>query len=134
MCSGTCCLIVDNMCKVVEDPAAVLPIMPRLEPLVKAATEKISDPEARGMAERAYTTLTKAGKGAESTMVKPEKAKELLKGLLGDKAVEGEELTHVSSLAATAASMGSFDAGLWKEKVGIIAPFSDNVTLAVAWQ
>jgi len=36
----TCCQIVDNMCKLVEDPAEVLPLMPRLEPLVKAATEK----------------------------------------------------------------------------------------------
>merc|ERR1719498_605465 len=123
----TCCLIVDNMCKVVEDPAEVLPIMPRLEPLVKSATEKISDPEARGMAERAYTTLTKAGKGAESTVVKPETAKELLKGLLGDKTVEDDDLAHVSSLAATAASMRSFDAGLWKERVGIVAPFSDMI-------
>merc|ERR1719310_1809864 len=62
----TCCLIVDNMCKVVADPTELLPLMPRLEPLVKAATEKISEPEARGMAERAYATLQKAaGKGAE---------------------------------------------------------------------
>merc|ERR1719310_2684954 len=49
----TCCVIVDNMCKVVEDPAAVVPVMPTLEPLVKSATEKISDPEARGVAEEA---------------------------------------------------------------------------------
>ena len=27
----------------------MLPLMPKLEPLVKSATEKISDPEARGM-------------------------------------------------------------------------------------
>merc|ERR1719409_1387110 len=47
----TCCLIVDNMCKVVDDPAAVLPIMPKLEPLVTAAIAKISDPEARSVAE-----------------------------------------------------------------------------------
>merc|ERR1719271_929442 len=44
----TCCQIVDNMCKVVEDPAAVVPVMPRLEPLVASAAEKIADPEARG--------------------------------------------------------------------------------------
>merc|ERR1719271_841235 len=62
----TCCQIVDNMCKVVEDPAAVLPILPKLEPLVKAATEKISDPEARGMAERALKTLQKSAQGAET--------------------------------------------------------------------
>merc|ERR1719201_915093 len=60
----TCCLIVDNMCKVVEDPAALLPLMPRLEPLVKATVEKISDPEARGVAEKAYKTLEKAAAGA----------------------------------------------------------------------
>jgi len=62
----TCYQIVDNMGKLVEDPAEVLPVLPRLEPMVKTATEKISDPEAHGMAECAYTTLQKAaGKGAE---------------------------------------------------------------------
>merc|ERR1719159_888776 len=65
----TCCLIVDNMCKVVEDPAALLPLMPRLEPLVTSAVEKISDPEARAVAERAYKTLMKASQGATSTVV-----------------------------------------------------------------
>merc|ERR1719183_211039 len=29
----TCCQIVDNMCKVVEDPASLIPVMPILEPL-----------------------------------------------------------------------------------------------------
>merc|ERR1719390_595366 len=62
----TCCLIVDNMCKVVEDPAAVLPVMSLLEPLVKRAVEAISDPEARAVAERAYKTLKKSAEGAES--------------------------------------------------------------------
>merc|ERR1719247_1141854 len=60
----TCCQIVDNMCKVVEDPAEVLPLMPRLEPLVTAATEKIADPEARGVAEKALKTLKAAAEGA----------------------------------------------------------------------
>ena len=45
----TCCPIVDNMCKALEDPAAVLPIMPRLEPLVKLTVNKMSNPEARVM-------------------------------------------------------------------------------------
>merc|ERR1719311_1790331 len=65
----TCCLIVDNMCKVVEDPAAVVPVMPKLGPLVKAAVEKISDPEARSVAERAYATMNKAAEGAELKQV-----------------------------------------------------------------
>ena len=66
----TCCQIVDNMCKLVEDPAEVLPLMPRLEPLVKNAKERISDPEARVMSERAYNTLMKAaGQGAADVVV-----------------------------------------------------------------
>ena len=41
--------------------------MPKLEPLVKNATQKISDPEASGVAEKAYKTLQKAaGEGAQS--------------------------------------------------------------------
>ena len=51
--------------------------MPKLEPLVKNATQKISDPEARGVAEKAYKTLQKAaGEGAQSLQqVTPEAAK-----------------------------------------------------------
>ena len=49
----TCCLIVGSMCKVVENPAAVIPIMFKLDPSVKVACEKLSIPEPRNMAERA---------------------------------------------------------------------------------
>merc|ERR1719421_1435459 len=65
----TCCLIVDNMCKVVEDPAEVLPVMPKLEPLVKGTCEKMSDPEARSVAEKALRALTKAATGASDKLV-----------------------------------------------------------------
>merc|ERR1719198_2893401 len=60
----TCCQIVDNMCKVDEDPGEVQPLMSKSEPLVKGTCEKMSDPEARTVAERAYNTLTKAAEGA----------------------------------------------------------------------
>merc|ERR1719330_1306059 len=82
----TCCQIVDNMCKVVEDPAAVLPIMPKLEPLVKAAVEKIADPEARSVAEKALKTLQKSAEGAEVKTVKPAEAEAVLTAALGDNA------------------------------------------------
>merc|ERR1712159_184768 len=81
----TCCLIVDNMCKVVEDPAAVLPVMPILEPLVRSAVEMIADPGARSVAERAYKTLKKSAEGAESKVVTAAEAAVAIKGVLGDK-------------------------------------------------
>mmetsp|Transcript_5911 Transcript_5911/g.13184 ORF Transcript_5911/g.13184 Transcript_5911/m.13184 type:complete len:1046 (+) Transcript_5911:91-3228(+) len=124
----TCCQIVDNMCKVVEDPAEVLPIMPRLEPLVKAAVDKISDPEARGMAERAQRTLQKAaGDGAEALKkVQPADALAMLEEALGKKG-DGEVYdavaAHVSALAATATNMRVFDSDAWKKSVGAVAPF-----------
>merc|ERR1719454_1114121 len=78
----TCCLIVDNMCKVVEDSAAVLPVMHLLEPLVKKATEAIADPEARSVAERAYKTLHKSAEGSESKLVTKRDTAEVLQGVL----------------------------------------------------
>merc|ERR1712113_1160507 len=127
----TCCQIVDNMCKVVEDPAAVLPVLPKLEPLVKAATEKISDPEARGMAERALKTLQKSAQGAETKDIKPSDAIEVFKEALGDQLADDEVskavLVHVGALAATATNMRSFDSEAWKSGVGIVAPFSTVV-------
>merc|ERR1719450_2654 len=77
-----CCLIVDNMCKVVEDPAAVVPVMHIIEPLVKKSTEAIADPEARSVAERAYKTLNKSAEGAESKLVTKSDAAKVLKGVL----------------------------------------------------
>jgi elongation factor 3 len=122
----TCCLIVDNMCKVVEDPAEVLPVMPRLEPLVKAATEKISDPESRGVAERALKTLQKSAEGAEPRDVPHEKALQIVKNALGDK--EGDEAiaSHVAGCAATATNMREFDAAAWASFADI-SPFSDVI-------
>jgi elongation factor 3 len=111
------------MCKLVEDPAEVLPLMPRLEPLVKAATEKISDPEARGMAERAYNTLQKAGgKGAEE--VKTVEAADVAKTLLSTLGADANEVVtaHVAGLAAAATNLRIFDAGVWRDDVGY-APF-----------
>eukprot|EP00933_Yihiella_yeosuensis_P032012 TRINITY_DN255_c0_g1_i2.p1 TRINITY_DN255_c0_g1~~TRINITY_DN255_c0_g1_i2.p1 ORF type:complete len:1042 (+),score=355.23 TRINITY_DN255_c0_g1_i2:83-3208(+) len=126
----TCCLIVDNMCKVVEDPAAVVPIMPRLEPLVKGCVEKISDPEARGMAEKALKTLQKAGEGADVKTVTPTEALATLKEALGAKASGADfdaASAHVSGLAACATNMRSFDSGDWKKYIGAISPFGDVI-------
>merc|ERR1719158_1164130 len=82
----TCCLIVDNMCKVVDDPAEVAPVMPRLEPLVKSAVEMISEPEAQVVAEKAYKTLAKAaGQASETAKVEPADAMKVLHRELGDK-------------------------------------------------
>merc|ERR1719506_2021441 len=124
----TCCQIVDNMCKVVEDPAEVWPLMAKMEPLVKATMEKMSDPEARSVAERAYKTLTKASEGnSEKITVKTEDAAKVLKECLGDKAADEEKLSYVAELAAAATNMRNFDTDQWKKEIGAEDPFAGVV-------
>ena len=52
------CIIIDNMCKLVEHPKEILPLVSKIQPLsrIKCA-ENISDPEARSIAEKALNTL-----------------------------------------------------------------------------
>ena len=49
--------IVANMCEIVEDPTAMFPTMSKSEPFVEAACEKMSNPEARNMAEKAFASM-----------------------------------------------------------------------------
>merc|ERR1719482_1695134 len=113
------------MCKVVEDPAEVLPVMPRLEPLVASSAEKIADPEARSVAERALGTLRKAaGKGEETRKkVQQSEALALLKASLSDASGEEDLAIHVAALAAMAANMKNFDATAWKDGVAFVPSF-----------
>jgi elongation factor 3 len=106
--------------------------MPWLEPLVQAATEKISDPEARSVAEKAYKTLQKAaGEGADSIQNKVEQADvaKMLKEAVGesDDAAFDDNCAYVAALAVMAANMKRFDAALWEKDVGFIEPFSKVV-------
>ncbi|KAL9139447.1 elongation factor 3 [Amphidinium carterae] len=123
--------IVDNMCKVVEDPAAVVPVLPRLEPLVKSATEKIADPEARSVAEKAMKTLLKAAEGAETKPVSVDEAITLLKEMFGDKIGSSDAdqavLKHVASRAAMATNMRSFDVAAWSKDVACGEPYTSGI-------
>jgi len=120
----TCCLIVDNMCKVVEDPAAVLPVMALLEPLVKRAVEQISDPEARSVAEKAYKTLSKSGEGAQSKVVTAATAEAAFKAVLGDTATKDPlALAYACNLAMMASNMRCFAPEAWASGVATQEPF-----------
>jgi len=65
------CVIIDNMCKLVEHPKEVLPLVSKIQPLVESCAENISDPEARSIAQKALNTL-KNSYGETTTIVKKE--------------------------------------------------------------
>ncbi|PYH92215.1 ATPase component of ABC transporter [Aspergillus ellipticus CBS 707.79] len=54
-------VIVDNMCKLVEDPQIVAPFLPKLMPRIEKNFETLADPEARGKTKQALETLCRVG-------------------------------------------------------------------------
>lgn len=54
-------VIVDNMCKLVDDPNIVNPFLPKMWPALQKNYENIADPEARGKTKVALDTLARVG-------------------------------------------------------------------------
>ncbi|KKK26660.1 hypothetical protein P175DRAFT_0486588 [Aspergillus ochraceoroseus IBT 24754] len=54
-------VIVDNMCKLVEDPQIVAPFLPKLMPRLEKNFDTLADPEAREKTKQALDTLLRVG-------------------------------------------------------------------------
>merc|ERR1719412_409866 len=78
------CVIIDNMVKLVPDPREVLPFLEKLLPLLSKAKDEISDPEARGVAERAFNTLQRAQETTEARTADPAAVKSQVTDPVGE--------------------------------------------------
>jgi len=54
-----CCVIVDNMCKLIDDARDGTPLLAEVKHLVEKAADAMSDPDAREMAEKAKASIEK---------------------------------------------------------------------------
>jgi elongation factor 3 len=54
-----CCVIIDNMCKLIDDPREGTPLLAEVRQLTLKAAEAISDPDAREVAEKANHSMDK---------------------------------------------------------------------------
>lgn len=71
------CLVIDNMSKLVNNPADAAVFLPRLLPGLDAVRKEVSNPECREVADRAHATLLRVGaKGKVSTLSEDDKAAE----------------------------------------------------------
>jgi len=52
-----CCLVCENMCKLVDDPADICVFLPQLAPCVERAMNEVADPECRAVAARVHAVL-----------------------------------------------------------------------------
>ncbi|KAF2401720.1 ARM repeat-containing protein [Trichodelitschia bisporula] len=103
-------VIVDNMCKLVEDPQIVAAFLPRLMPALSKNYETIADPEAREKTRQGLETLTRVGAVKDGKIPEVSKAGdiatvlEVLKSILSSKknatAAKFEPiLSYVSAIA-----------------------------------
>ena len=75
------CIIIDNMCKLIEHPKEILPFYKQLRDKLEICNETISDPEARNVSSRSLNTLKGACEGNEN-IVFQKTAKEFEEKLL----------------------------------------------------
>jgi len=62
-CKRRCCVIVDNMCKLIDDLREGTPLLAEVQHLINKAADSMSDPDSREMAERAQKEINKLVKG-----------------------------------------------------------------------
>merc|ERR1719221_2597932 len=110
------CVIIDNMVKLVPDPREVLPFLDLLLPALQKASDEISDPEARGVAERALSTLSRAKETTEARSADPEAITAAIKDPVGENC-RYDDITDITSYL-TGVSCGlttyrNFDKAVW---------------------
>lgn len=105
-------VIIDNMCKLVEDPQVVAPFLGKLLPGLKNNFSTIADPEAREVTLRGLKTLRRVGNVGENDELPEishagdvETTFALLKDLLKDEKVAPRFDIYVKYIAAMAADL-----------------------------
>ncbi|KAI8145720.1 armadillo-type protein [Fennellomyces sp. T-0311] len=70
-------LIIDNMCKLVDDPEVAAPFLPLLLPALEKIQDVVADPECRGVVQKALATLARVGGNGVEILTKDAKAEKV---------------------------------------------------------
>ena len=118
-------VIVDNMCKLVEDPNIVAAFLPRLMPALTKNNETIADPEAREKTKQGLDTLSRVGGVVDGKIPESSKAGEVttvlghLKKLFSDKHPAAKNpkfepvLYYIAAIAAQLVDEKDSDTSSW---------------------
>ncbi|KAF9130786.1 translational elongation factor EF-1 alpha [Mortierella sp. GBA39] len=123
-------VIIDNMCKLVENPAHAHQFLPKLLPGLNRMIEIGASPELRSVAERARATLVRVGggeKGHEDALVniayevKPAEVFEQIKKSLGEKFKIDDfiktSLNYSAGLCSELVTARDFEANAWHASI-----------------
>jgi len=121
-------VIVDNMCKLVDDPNIVAPFLPKMMPALEKNYDNLADPEAREKTKQALDTLTRVGNVKDGVIPEVRNYGDIavvqghLKSILLPKhaaAVEkfGPVVEYISAIAGQLVSEKETEAPTWAEAV-----------------
>lgn len=115
-------VIIDNMSKLVDDPIDAEPFLPTLMPALEFAADSVSDPEARGICERAAFQLNKLRDLCNEAKLR---TKNIDKGLVlaalknHVKTPDSDaELNHIAALCVSLMHLKKYSAVDWQQEVG----------------
>ncbi|KAK4161563.1 putative fungal-specific cytosolic translation elongation factor 3 [Cladorrhinum sp. PSN259] len=121
-------VIVDNMCKLVDDPSIVAPFLPKMMPALQKNYENLADPEAREKTKQALDTLNRVGNVVDGKIPEVQNHGDIstivghLKKVLGNKySAAFEKFTPVIEYIAAVAGQ------LVDEKETELISWSENV-------
>ena len=132
-------VIIDNMSKLVDDAIDAAPFLPTLMPALSLMADAMSDPEARGVAERASAALNNLSEECEIAKAGTKKAEDekvivALKEALGKDASKVPEATlaHIASMMCSIMSRQKWTEEDWTDVGTYLAAWVSGATSSKA--
>lgn len=121
-------VIVDNMCKLVDDPNVVAPFLPKMMPGLQKNYDNLADPEAREKTKQALDTLTRVGNVVDGKIPEARNDSDLnvvlgkLKEVLPSKTAATADkftpvLQHIAAIAGQLIDEKETEASTWAQNV-----------------
>jgi len=126
-------VIIDNMCKLVEDPQIVAAFLPKLMPAVEKNYDNLADPEAREKTKQALDTLIRVGNVKDGKIPEVSTAgdvatvTQILKQLL-----EPKYASQVAKSEVTVSYIAAIAGQLIDEKDSDVASWTENTLAYIA--
>tara|TARA_Y100000389_G_scaffold204506_1_gene257508 strand:+ start:15151 stop:18276 length:3126 start_codon:yes stop_codon:yes gene_type:complete len=110
------CVIVDNMCQLIEHPKEILPFYSSLLKNLETQADTISDPEARKVCNRALNTLKGSCLGSEDVnyMKSSDDLKNVISKSISDNSAVVDDIDYLSILASNLCNSACLDDSIWK--------------------
>ncbi len=112
-------VIIDNMSKLVDDPVDAAPFLPTLMPALQFAADAMSDPEARGITERASAQLVRLSAQCEAAKLLTKVVdKSLVLAAIKSRFVVSDaevELNHIAALCCSLMHLKKLETSDWTE-------------------